>query len=68
MIGDGDWNVGDPPQQAAMKMGAESMPVFTLTVGSEQTQKDLVLESVNPPKFGLLGEQISIPFSAKLYS
>ena len=35
MIGDGDWNVGDPPQQAAMKLGAEKVQVFTLTVGSE---------------------------------
>ena len=67
MIGDGDWNIGDPPQQAAMKLGAEKVPVFTLTVGSEQAQKDLVLESVNPPKFGLLGEQISIPFRVRSY-
>ena len=67
MIGDGDWNFGDPPQQAAMKLGAEKIPVFTLTVGSEQAQKDLVLESVNPPKFGLLGEQISIPFRVRSF-
>ena len=50
-----------------MKLGAEKVPVFTLTVGSEQAQKDLVLESVNPPKFGLLGEQISIPFRVRSY-
>ena len=29
MIGDGDWNIGDPPQQAAMKLGAESTSVYT---------------------------------------
>jgi len=62
ILSDGDWNYGAPPQQAAMKLGAEKIPVFTLTVGSDQAQKDLVLESVNPPNFGLLGEQISIPF------
>ena len=62
LISDGDWNAGSPPQQAAMKLGAERVPVFTLTVGSDQAQKDLILESVNPPSFGLLGEQISIPF------
>jgi len=67
MISDGDWNYGDPPQQAAMKLGAEKIPVFTLTVGSEQAQKDLVMESVNPPKFGLLGEQISIPFKVRSF-
>ena len=67
MISDGDWNYGDPPRQAAMKLGAEEVPVFTLTVGSQQAQKDLVLESVNPPKFGLLGEQISIPFKVRSF-
>ena len=62
LISDGDWNYGKAPQQAAMKLGAEKIPVFTLTVGSDRAQKDLILESVNPPNFGLLGEQISIPF------
>ena len=62
ILSDGDWNYGQPPQQAAMKLGAEKIPVFTLTVGSEKAQKDLSLELVNPPNFGLLGEQISIPF------
>jgi hypothetical protein len=62
LLSDGDWNFGQPPQQAAMKLGAEKIPVFTLTVGSDQAQKDLILESVNPPNFGLLGEQIAIPF------
>ena len=64
LLSDGDWNFGEPPQQAAMKLGAgeKGIPVFTLTVGSDQAQKDLILESVNPPNFGLLGEQIAIPF------
>ena len=62
LISDGDSNYGKEPQQAAMKLGAEKIPVFTLTVGSDRAQKDLILESVNPPNFGLLGEQISIPF------
>ena len=62
MLSDGDWNFGAPPQQAAMNLG---VPVFTLTVGSDRAQKDLILESVNPPNFGLLGEQISIPFRIK---
>ncbi|MDC0143702.1 hypothetical protein OAK45_04120 [Verrucomicrobia bacterium] len=67
MLGDGDWNFGDPPQQAAMRLGAKDppVPVYTLAVGSDRAQKDLVLESVNPPTFGLLGGQISIPFRVR---
>ena len=69
LISDGDWNYGDPPRQAAMKLGAGAnpVPVFTLTVGSQQAQKDLVMDSATPPKFGLLGEQISIPFKVKSF-
>ena len=67
MISDGDWNYGEKPVKAAMKLGAEKIPVFTLTIGSEQAQKDLVMESVTPPKFGLLGEQISIPFTVRSF-
>ncbi|MDG1833316.1 MAG: hypothetical protein P8J63_08825, partial [Verrucomicrobiota bacterium] len=67
MLSDGDWNFGGPPQQAAMRLGAEEppVPVYTLAVGSDRAQKDLGLESVNPPTFGLLGEQISIPFRVR---
>ena len=67
MLSDGDWNFGDPPQPAAMRLVAKKppVPVYTLAVGSDRAQKDLVLESVNPPTFGLLGEQISIPFRVR---
>lgn len=62
LLSDGDWNYGSPPQQAAVKLGADKIPVFTLTVGSSEAQKDLILETVNPPNFGLFGERIAIPF------
>ena len=67
LLSDGDWNAGDPPQQAAMKLGAEKIPVFTLTIGSDRAQPDLILESVNPPNYGLLGQQIAIPFRIVSY-
>ena len=35
---------------------------FTLTIGSDKAQRDLILKSVNPPNFGLLGQQIAIPY------
>ncbi len=65
MLGDGDWNYGGSPITAARSLGGTNVPVYTLAVGSARAQKDLVLESVNPPTFGLLGEQISIPFRVR---
>ena len=67
LLSDGDWNFGEPPQQAAMKLGAEKIPVFTLTVGRDRAQPDVIVESVNPPNYGLLGQQIAIPFRIVSY-
>ena len=45
LLSDGDWNYGSPPQQAAVKLGTDKIPVFTLTVGSSEAQYNIpVLE------------------------
>lgn len=62
VLSDGDWNLGKSPISAATRFRAQNVPIFTVTVGSETPVPDLVLAQVAPPAYGLLGEQISIPF------
>ena len=59
---DGDWNLGSSPVSAATRYRALGVPVYTVSVGSETPLPDLVLQHVAAPAYGLLGEQISIPF------
>lgn len=62
-IGDGDWNMGGSPIEAAQKFAAEKIPLYTLVTGSEQRIPDLDLESVNAPTYGIIGENVQIPFT-----
>ena len=62
LLSDGDWNLGASPLSAATKYRTQKVPVYTINVGSERSLPDLVVEAVSLPSFGLLGEQISIPF------
>ena len=62
LLSDGDWNLGASPLNAATKFRAQKIPVYTVNVGSERSLPDLILETMGLPSFGLLGEQISIPF------
>lgn len=65
MISDGDWNVGDSPLVAASQLRSARVPVYTVSVGADRSLPDLLLEPVAVPAFGLLGEQISIPFKVR---
>jgi hypothetical protein len=62
---DGDWNVGKSPVSAATRYREQKIPIFATAVGRETPLPDLVLDSVNPPSYGLFGEQIAIPFTIK---
>ncbi|MDB6027182.1 MAG: putative rane protein [Verrucomicrobiales bacterium] len=62
LISDGDWNAGKTPVSAAMRLREENIPVFTVSVGRNSAVPDLVLENVTAPSYGLLGEEIAIPF------
>ena len=35
LLSDGDWNTGDPPAQAAMRLRMRDVPVFAVPLGSE---------------------------------
>lgn len=62
VLTDGDWNAGKPPLLAAARFRETDTPIFAVSVGAEQPLPDLVLERATVPSYGLIGEQISIPF------
>ena len=62
VLSDGDWNLGQSPLVAATKYSARDIPLYTVGVGSETPLPDLILDHSDVPAYGLLGDQITIPF------
>lgn len=62
LLSDGDWNTGKSPLAVATRYREQNIPVFTVGVGRETPLPDLALENVTAPAYGLLGEEIAIPF------
>lgn len=65
MMGDGDFNLGDPPVAAAQKYRLREVPIFTIPVGSETRLPDLDLLAVTAPTYGIVGENVQIPFTIR---
>ena len=65
MIGDGDFNIGQPPVAAAQKMRLRGIPLFALPVGSRTRLPDLDLLAVTAPTYGIVGENVQIPFTVR---
>jgi uncharacterized membrane protein len=63
LISDGDWNVGDPPSQAAMKLRMRDVPVFAVPTGAESHLPDIELSSFDVPTFAVAGKPLRIPFT-----
>ncbi|MGC6466579.1 MAG: hypothetical protein ACON38_15290 [Akkermansiaceae bacterium] len=64
-IGDGDWNIGKSPVAAAQQFALKKIPLYALVTGSNQYIEDLELESVNAPAYGIVKENVQIPFTIK---
>lgn len=62
LLTDGDWNLGISPVGAATRYRAKGVPIYTIGIGSETHLPDLALQQVAAPAYGLLGEQVSIPY------
>ncbi|MGA3170910.1 MAG: hypothetical protein ABSE62_07825 [Chthoniobacteraceae bacterium] len=62
VLSDGDWNMGQSPVVAATRYSAEAIPIYAVGVGSETPLPDLILDHSDEPAYGLLGDQITIPF------
>ncbi len=65
LLSDGDWNTGNPPGAAATRLRQRGVPVVTVGTGSDRHLPDVALELVAPPAYGLVGEQIAIPFAVR---
>jgi hypothetical protein len=63
LLGDGDWNAGLSPVTAATRLRLKQIPVFGVTAGSDQFLPDLELQSVSAQAYGLMEEQITLPFT-----
>jgi len=62
VLSDGDWNLGQSPLVAAAQYSARAIPVYSVGIGSETPLPDLILDHSDVPAYGLLGDQITIPF------
>ncbi|MFD2255804.1 hypothetical protein ACFSSA_03865 [Luteolibacter algae] len=65
MLGDGDFNLGEPPVGVAQKYRLREVPIFTIPIGSETRLPDLDLLAVSAPTYGIIGENVQIPFTIR---
>lgn len=65
LISDGDWNLGQSPVSAAQRFLLRKIPIFTIPTGAPIRLPDLDLISVNAPTYGIVGENLQIPFSIR---
>lgn len=65
LLSDGDYNLGSPPVGAAQKMRLRGVPLFTIPVGSNVRLPDLDVLSVSAPTYGIVGENVQIPFTIR---
>lgn len=65
LLSDGDFNLGQPPVVAAQRLLQRGIPLFTVPVGSPDRLPDLDLISVTAPTYGIVGENVQIPFTVR---
>ena len=65
LFSDGDYNLGQPPVAAAQKLRLRGVPLFPIPVGSQTRLPDLDLLSVSAPTYGIIGENVQIPFTIR---
>ena len=63
LLSDGDWNSGEPPAQAAMRLRMRNVPVFAVPLGSESRLPDVALTSFDVPTFAIAGKPLRVPFT-----
>ncbi|MDP0492329.1 MAG: hypothetical protein Q7Q71_14870 [Verrucomicrobiota bacterium JB023] len=63
LLTDGDWNQGSAPVTTAQKYRLRDIPIFPIPLGAETRLPDLELTSVSAPTYGIIGENVQIPFT-----
>ena len=65
LLSDGDWNQGQTPVSVAQKYRLRDIPIFPIPIGSEVRLPDLDLLTVSAPTYGIIGENVQIPFTVR---
>ncbi len=65
LLGDGDWNTGSTPLEAAARYWTRRVPVFPIPVGAPKALPDLALSNVSAPSFGIVGDKIQLGFTIR---
>ena len=63
LLTDGDWNEGQSPISAATRFRVDTIPLYTVAVGTDRFLPDIELLSVRAPSYGLMDENVFIPFT-----
>ncbi len=62
LFSDGDWNLGEPPSQAAAQLRIKNIPVFPVGAGSRWRLPDIDIARFDAPTFAAVGKPLRIPF------
>ncbi len=65
LLTDGDWNIGKRPVTAAQRYRQRGVPIFAIPVGSATRLPDLAIQEVKAPTYGIVGENVQIPFTLR---
>ena len=65
LLSDGDYNLGQTPIAAAQQFRLRGIPLFPIPVGSNVRLPDLDLLTVSAPTYGIVGENVQIPFTVR---
>ncbi|MEY4245330.1 MAG: hypothetical protein RLZZ245_2915 [Verrucomicrobiota bacterium] len=65
LLSDGDYNLGLPPVVAAQKLRLRGIPLFPIPIGNKNRLPDIDLLSVTAPTYGIVGENVQIPFTLR---
>ena len=65
LLTDGDYNTGQPPVAAAQRLRLRDVPLYAVPIGSTTRLPDLDLLSVTAPTYGIIGENVQIPFTIR---
>jgi hypothetical protein len=63
LVGDGDWNTGEPPASAATRLRMRGIPVMTVPTGADTRLPDVEIVSFDVPTFAVAGKPLRIPFA-----
>ena len=65
LLSDGDYNLGQAPVVAAQKIRLRGIPLFPIPIGNKIRLPDIDLLSVTAPTYGIIGENVQIPFTIR---